>query len=998
MNKDYVYIFDKITFERKLLGEIQTDFDMGLTIDGSKDSVTILVKNYSEVETEPYSICWHEKTNTWWVVSHDKVERRLNYGYKQNNNKITNYVYIHNIDLLGAIELCNARDLTDCGFNDNTYTIRQFFNRLISLSTFEYTFYFSANTNSNLLDKKVEYIKTFENYTLLSAIREFLDGYNCCAKLNFSMTQIGNKVYIDSAEFDIIQKTGNASLQSHDISEFDDVRETKTMDKNSFGTCVVSNANNVISTQEKIYPAAGLVGLTANEYNITFENGVIRLPSNVYDIKWIKLIASKIYITVNVHAFGSDYATNVWFYYDSEQATLQSFDAIIDFLDIQLQNNHITQEIYDEIVDNKQAIIDKALKYCETVFHNGVEYNADGTFTKPDSIPYIPEFDPTGGLGDPQKVALFTKEQRDCLEPHGGNIFGIYWERGSNLIKGFNFLKTNDTLHIGLYTEGGYLNGSVDTYQYAYQNDNVYISIGKTPVSPISTFGLQGTGVDAKALFVVNYIPMCDMKIKADNTRDKRDIQIYNQNGKLSDSYALSKLINSFAKEISSDTITRYMQYRQFSDVPKVGSFVSKGKETYVINTISMRFKQNESNVNNNFGYFIDCEFTLSKWVSTKSLMVSPNSNIRDYGIPQNYNVKRKQLYRDYYELAYTIFADANQETPYLGLDKTFLLKKEYSPINQYSVFIKAVYDEPVGGDGENLLPSDTWYYQLECSSYVLNKQVMVVCDFLDNNIIGYSYTNRNFVFDVSNLFNQNSLINTPISYVDYKGKVKDFELLFIEEENRSIVDAQYYEDQGYQNFPDFDALITQVFIPKDLYDIAYNDDYYDFKLDLENYNKDATEVPVFEYACQLDDSEDILIGDNVFQQYADCIYFYTYVRGNNLNQNNVVDNREITPLENPIRYRISNAAQLEYRTTHGVKRIYVKLNANVTYNREDNTWSYGVQENFVVGDDYAIFRHSYNLNTGEEKSELLFIAKNVPNDNIVSNELFININHYKLS
>ena len=35
--------------------------------------------------------------------------------------------------------------------------------------------------------------------------------------------------------------------------------------------------------------------------------------------------------------------------------------------------------------------------------------------------------------------------------------------------------------------------------------------------------------------------------------------------------------------------------------------------------------------------------------------------NGRDYGIPQNFNVKRKQLYRDYYELAYQTFDSANQ-------------------------------------------------------------------------------------------------------------------------------------------------------------------------------------------------------------------------------------------------------------------------------------------------------------------------------------------------
>ena len=47
---------------------------------------------------------------------------------------------------------------------------------------------------------------------------------------------------------------------------------------------------------------------------------------------------------------------------------------------------------------------------------------------------------------------------------------------------------------------------------------------------------------------------------------------------------------------------------------------------------------------------------------------------------------------------------------------------------------------------------------------------------------------------------------------------------------------------------------------------------------------------------------------------------------------------------------------------------------------------------------DYAIFRHAYNMDTGEENVDLLFIAKNVPSSNISSgNVLTLKINHYKI-
>ena len=234
MNKDLVYAFDKLTKKGTILGEIQSDFNMSLVIDGTKDSCSVIVWSFSGLEIEPYTIILHQKTMSWWVVSHDKVERYLN-----DNGE---FIYVHNLELLGAIELLNARDLTDCGFNDNTYTIRDFLYRLFDLSNID-DYNVSFDIDSTFGNKVVEFIKTFENYTLLSALREFLDAFNCACKLYFSASYDSqNDTYtIADMVLKVIYKTGERT-RVHDIDEFDDVRETKTMDKNSFGACVVSNA------------------------------------------------------------------------------------------------------------------------------------------------------------------------------------------------------------------------------------------------------------------------------------------------------------------------------------------------------------------------------------------------------------------------------------------------------------------------------------------------------------------------------------------------------------------------------------------------------------------------------------------------------------------------------------------------------------------------------------------------------------------------------------
>ena len=119
-------------------------------------------------------------------------------------------------------------------------------------------------------------------------------------------------------------------------------------------------------------------------------------------------------------------------------------------------------------------------------------------------------------------------------------------------------------------------------------------------------------------MFQVNYIPMGDLKIKNDNNNYGIDTQMYNQNGKLTDSMALSKLMNSYAEEISTDNITRYKEFYKFSDIPEVGQVIHVGNSNYVINNISYDFQQND-----NEKYFIECEFTLSKQVAVKSLLTS---------------------------------------------------------------------------------------------------------------------------------------------------------------------------------------------------------------------------------------------------------------------------------------------------------------------------------------------------------------------------------------
>jgi len=986
MEQDLVYLFDKTTKLRSILGEIQSDFNIGLTIDGSKDSCSVIVHNFDGAEIEPYTILWHEKTNTWWVVSSDKVER---YQNEQG------FVYIHELELLGAIELFNARDLTDCGFNDNTYTVRQFLTRLLSLSNLEINCA-NYNAQANFLDKNVDFIKTFENYTLLSAIREFLDAYNMCAKLTFDTIQSGNNTYLDEGHIKLIPKTGDNTLTIHNIEDFDDSHETKTINKDSFGTCVISNAENVISSREKIYPALGSARLSSTELTITASNAVFRLPSKVFKGNYLKMVYP-FPIGICEQGYEQNIVTTGWFpYLESSKGKLMSLittwirglgiqeqyeDEAIAYFNSQL--NDIAQEL------NKAGTITfyDGNKLVPTFSSN----SSTVVIEKGDNIPYLATIVENDSGVNPQdrKMVFCDKETKDLLPLKRE---GIAWERGSDLITGFDFLSHNNKIKSFLYTDLQQDKTVFSTYTVAGHTIKIQV-----PFMPIITQSNQDMSNLNTITFIINYIPMDDIKIKVDNQRTKKDIQLYNQNGKITDNFALSKLLNSYSKEISSDNIVRYMQYTNFDDVPKIGSFVITQNGNYVINNISMTFVQNESKNNNSLNYYIDCEFNMSKAIAIKSLMVNPNTNIRDYGIPQKYNVKRKQLYRDYYEINYSINSD-NESNYFLDPINIFNFSHDKNELDNYTAVIRLQYQNQVEG-------SYYWYYQLDTTNYYMNKMVYIHLDFKDNNIIGYGSQNVFSGFDVGRIFSGlTDTINTPISYVDDNGNFLGIDILFLDSQQVSNI-YDYYLTKWEHQDDDISLYNYSVFIPSDIYDDSITYGTYKIRITDDSYKKDALEVPVFEYVCQIDDSDDVLVGDNILTQYdGNIVYFYGFVVGNNLTQDNVNDSNSINATTHPIGWTQNNGATIDYESfTSNIKLLRIKLYNWQRWDIDTLGFTNGAATDIsqFEGKDIAIFRKAFNLSTGQViADDLLFIAKKVPYTNISQDGLVLTLqlNHYKLN
>lgn len=983
--RDLVYIYNKVTFARIELGEIQTNFNMSFVIDGTKDSTKIVVHSFSGIEVEPYTILKHQNTNTWWVVSHDKVTR-----YKNENS----YYYTHELELLGAIELLNARDLTDSGFNQNNYTIFTFFERLLKLSNFEFNEIYDEIgypnkigyefTSNNLIDidKVVDYVKTYENYTLLSALREFFNDYNCVLKLNFREKNDGSLLV---ANFILYSRTGNTYRQIINDNIFNEVQEIKTIDKKSFGTTVISNAQNVISTKSKTYPSSGLVKPTGTSFVFNGRNGtmVVRLPSQAYKVNYVDMATKTTFALVDSE--GNEYKTSFNPFNDNSIQT--AFNTIRDKAN---EKGILSAFDTDINISMLRQIGFRRFYYEDNYNPNAKQFVSDN---------YIPIRVTSKQYLTPYQTVLSNKEMKENVQ-NRDNVF--YCDRGSDLIEGFTFFGDSGVTKDRIWFKN--TNERVILLTHVIGTIRYWVVLGNYNFN--TNYPKSGPTIDYQEYYIpdigfsVNYIPMSDIKIKLDNNGDTRDSQLYNQNGKLTDSVALSKSLLSYSKEITSDNITKYGAYYTFSNVPSVGDIVLINSQKYVINNVSLDFFENEQN------YYIRGEFTLSKAIAVKSLMVNPNQNIRDYGIPQNFNVKRKQLYRDFYEL--TFVRESSNYDWKLPLNEIVNTTKKYKPYQEHTAIMKLTYDEAINGNS-------SYYYQLDCTTYRMKKTIYEIVDFKDNNIIGYGSQNVWSGFDITRVISgMTDMVNTPISYVDNFGNVKDIELLFSNNLQLTTIYQQYIQSSGASssNYSSF----YSCFIPSNIYDIAinrgkginYGETVYGYDFDIReiDYNKDATEVPVFEYSCQIDDSDDVIVGDNILDANENFDgYIYQYI----LAPKNLYDNNNFGLLEMPYAYKLlgfinyHNAVKIDFNSTTIKFTLYASGVYSLVSGADHDTYSNQVDMSSLDLDnnDIIIVKRAMNLNNNDTKKDLMFVIRNLQQrkSQIVSaNYIELQVNHYKIN
>ena len=279
---------------------------------------------------------------------------------------------------------------------------------------------------------------------------------------------------------------------------------------------------------------------------------------------------------------------------------------------------------------------------------------------------------------------------------------------------------------------------------------------------------------------------------------------------------------------------------------------------------------------------------------------------------------------------------------------------------------------------------------------------VYVVLDFQDTNIIGYGSQNVWSGFDITRVFSgQIDSLNTPISYTDEKGEIEDIHLCFENNDQLTTVYYNYQISQTGGSSYTGSLYNYSPFIPVEIYNaVAYSN--HDISIYENNYHKDALEVPVFEYICQMGDNENVIIGNDFLTRHPNTIIFYSYKTDTDLTINNATTtisvnrNNDVLSITNAayISYELPFEGYLEYR------HLDITFLLGTSYDIENGTWSNALRVNVPSDNiDIAIFRHSYNIDTGEEIVDLMFIVKKVTSEKLESNtKLTLAINHTKLN
>lgn len=353
--------------------------------------------------------------------------------------------------------------------------------------------------------------------------------------------------------------------------------------------------------------------------------------------------------------------------------------------------------------------------------------------------------------------------------------------------------------------------------------------------------------------FAFYYQPIADIKVSYDNDYESQDERYYNQSGKSIDSFLTSKLILSDINDSVDGTKIRQARYYSFDDILPLGQKIIDNNVIYIITQRSVDYHAGRSNSED--GYYMVI-YNLSRNRIARSENINADSNITTYSIPDDNLVDRVQLYKDYLELS---FENKTNDTPYMSIDKTWTYYTNSNQNNHIGCDLNMLFL------GRSELNEENRDFLITPSVFDLAKSKIIVAKFPDNNYIGQTidYSAPNY-------------LQTYLTYTDADGSVNHICCYFLDEndisENNKDFGGTNVEFLPFNDYP---------YLPDSYLDVADANGNYSIALgriedspaprdEFYPYQKDAFEIPIFEYQVQINDSYsidgNININDNILE------------------------------------------------------------------------------------------------------------------------------------
>jgi hypothetical protein len=808
-----------------------------------------------------------------------------------------------------------------------------------------------------LNEDKLMPFMSFENFTVANAIKNIGRAINAIPKMSINLSG-----FVPTLTFINRNGADNAIVNVLD-TQFPIAYEKNMNSNDQFTTRSVSNITNAKSTSLVIAPKnGGFKNIVPNSIvfdDTTREQAKILLPSKIDKIEFVNVI-----VPISLYFFDGDttspnYTLFYKGYYTSKEPFILALQNSGFFGTGQIFTDTQLQDAIDKLPEPSQFYKVSYNQEVDKTFRVTNVSTSFSVFHKKMSLLNKFEFDTISKV-----VSGVTSVDTDKKDRT------IHWLPNTNEVimpKSFrNSLAQDDDHNIEYYLLGNSTSGTKSIYlvtdvfdfnitnKTVIFNEDILIQVGYYPIADIKVsidndndaqdekfFNQSGKVIDAVSVskLITSHTNDSVEGTKIRNARyDKFPYQLFTgsiafslsppsspSNGdywfrtdtnelyqRISGSWVLVPSTFGTTTPVDGNqsslrfvnTATQQLFISQLPILP-LGQLVRDSNQLYVITQRSI-----DGIVKNSNEYY-NVIYTLSRNRVARSENIVADSAVISYKTPDDNLVFRSQLYKDYIELS---LVNENQDIPYLNMSKVLTLSSNLAGTN---------FDYTVLASNQHNTPTTiiTRRYVQNPTIFDLHKSKLMNVNWQDNNLLGFRLTRPTGAF-------VNTIIQTPIVYTDDLGKATNFELLFLDEQDLKNARDGYNTPTFISNIIPFEDLTTvnqlfynnQVLLPVN-FSIRLRDDNpldlalfgsvkpYSTREDLQSYNKDPFEIPVFEYMIQGNDN------------YSP-------------NGNIVIGNDLFSTLEGDIRYRylINNTTRF---TAENAEKLYsASIPTNINFNR----------------------------------------------------------------